>query len=77
MKNGKDSTHKKRAFKKKTQENQSIKKEPVVGIYFRRGKKEQVSRLLPMDTPHPEDNGDAAGGFAEQSACPRLHHIKT
>ena len=30
--------------------------------------KEQVSRLLPMDTLHPENYGDAAGGFAQQSA---------
>ena len=30
--------------------------------------KEQVSRLLPMDTLHTENYGDAAGGFAQQSA---------
>lgn len=30
--------------------------------------KVEVSRLLPMDTPHPEDNGGAIGDFAEQSA---------
>lgn len=30
--------------------------------------KNEVSRLLPMDTPHPEDNGGAIGGFAQQSA---------
>lgn len=30
--------------------------------------KVEVSRLLPMDTLHPEDNGDAVGGFAQQSA---------
>ena len=42
--------------------------ESAVGIYFRRGKKEQVSRLLPMDTLYPEDYGGAAGGFAKQSA---------
>ena len=30
--------------------------------------KVEVSRLLPMDTLHPENYGDAAGGFAQQSA---------
>lgn len=30
--------------------------------------KAEVSRLLPMDTLHPEDNGVAIGDFAEQSA---------
>lgn len=30
--------------------------------------KVEVSRLLPLDTLHPEDNGGAIGGFAEQSA---------
>ena len=30
--------------------------------------KEQVSRLLPMDTLYPEDYRGAIGGFAQQSA---------
>ena len=30
--------------------------------------KVEVSRLLPMDPLHPENYGDAAGGFAQQSA---------
>lgn len=30
--------------------------------------KVEVSRLLPLDTLHPENYGDAAGGFAQQSA---------
>ncbi len=30
--------------------------------------KEQVPRLLPLDTLYPEDYGVAAGGFAQQSA---------
>lgn len=30
--------------------------------------KVEVSRLLPLDTLHPEDNGDAVGGFAKQRA---------
>ena len=30
--------------------------------------KEQVSRLLPLDTLYPEDYGVAVGGFAQQSA---------
>lgn len=30
--------------------------------------KVEVSRLLPMDTLHPENYGDAAGCFAQQSA---------
>ena len=30
--------------------------------------KVEVSRLLPMDTLHPENYGDTAGGFAQQSA---------
>ena len=30
--------------------------------------KVEVSRPLPMDTLHPENYGDAAGGFAQQSA---------
>ena len=34
--------------------------------------KVEVSRLLPMDTLHPENYGDAAGGFAQQSAWPQI-----
>lgn len=65
---------KKRAFPKKAQENQDIKKEPVGFLWNPQSEfisdegKVEVSRLLPMDTPHPEDNGVAIGGFAEQSA---------
>ena len=28
--------------------------------------------FMPMDTLHPEENGDAAGGFAQQSAWPQI-----
>ena len=41
--------------------------ESLLEFTFDEGKVE-VSRLLPMDTLHPENYGDAAGGFAQQSA---------
>ena len=37
-------------------------------IYFRRGQTESFKAFMPMDTLHPEENGDAIGGFAKQSA---------
>ena len=73
MKNGKDSTHKKRAFRKRLKKSKH-KKEPVGFLWNPQSEftsdeeKEQVSRLLPLDTLHPEDNGDAVGGFVKQSA---------
>ena len=73
MKNGKGSTHKKEPFRKDSK-NQDIKKrtrrvlmESLLEFTSDEGKVE-VSRLLPMDTLHPENYGDAAGGFAQQSA---------
>lgn len=74
MKNGKAFTHKKKSLFEQAQENQDIKKEPVGFLWNPQSEftsdegKEQVSRLLPLDTLHPEDYGGAAGGFAEQSA---------
>ena len=41
--------------------------ESLLEFTFDEGKVE-VSRLLPMDTLHPENYGDAASGFAQQSA---------
>lgn len=73
MKNGKDSTHKKRAFRKRLKKSKH-KKEPVGFLWNPQSEftsnegKVEVSRLLPLDTLHPEDNGGAIGGFAEQSA---------
>lgn len=58
----------------KDSKNQDIKKrtrrvlmESLLEFTSDEGKVE-VSRLLPMDTLHPENYGDAAGGFAQQSA---------
>ena len=42
--------------------------ESAGGIYFRRGQTESFKAFMPMDTLHPEENGDAKGGFAKQSA---------
>ncbi|WP_337927477.1 hypothetical protein, partial [Anaerotignum lactatifermentans] len=42
--------------------------ESAGGIYFRRGQTESFKAFMPMDTLHPEENGDAIGGFAKQSA---------
>ncbi len=73
MKNGKDSTHKKRAFPKRLKKSRH-KKEPVGFLWNPQSEftsdeeKEQVSRLLPLDTLSPEDYGIAVGGFAQQSA---------
>ena len=73
MKNGKGSTHKKRAFRKRLITSKH-KKEPKGFLWNPQSEftsdeeKEQVSRLLPMDTLHPEDYGDTVGGFAKQSA---------
>ena len=58
----------------KDSKNQDIKKEHVGFLWNPQSEftsdeeKEQVSRLLPMDTLHPEDYGDTVGGFAKQSA---------
>ena len=58
----------------KDSKNQDIKKEPVGFLWNPQSEfisdegKVEVSRLLPMDTLHPENYGDAAGGFAQQSA---------
>ena len=73
MKNGKGSTHKKRAFRKRLKKSRH-KKEHVGFLWNPQSEftsdeeKVEVSRLLPMDTLHPENYGDAAGGFAQQSA---------
>lgn len=73
MKNGKGSTHKKRAFRKRLKKSKH-KKEPVGFLWNPQSEftsdeeKEQVSRLLPLDTLYPEDYGGAVGDFAEQSA---------
>lgn len=68
MKNGKDSTHKKRAFRKRLKKSRH-KKEHVGFLWNPTGKKRASFKAIePMDTPHPEDNGDAVGGFAKQSA---------
>ena len=58
----------------KDSKNQNIKKEPKGFLWNPQSEftsdeeKVEVSRLLPMDTLHPENYGDAAGGFAQQSA---------
>ena len=57
---------KKEPFRKDSK-NQDIKKNPQ-GSYGILVEKEQVSRLLPLDTLYPEDYGVAVGGFAQQSA---------
>ena len=73
MKNGKGSTHKKRAFRKRLKKSRHKKRtrrvlmESLLEFTSDEGKVE-VSRLLPMDTLHPEDYGDTVGGFAKQSA---------
>lgn len=58
----------------KDSKNQNIKKrtrrvlmESLLEFTSDEGKVE-VSRLLPLDTLYPEDNGVAIGDFAEQSA---------
>ena len=73
MKNGKGSTHKKRAFRKRLKKSKH-KKEPVGFLWNPQSEfisdegKVEVSRLLPLDTLYPEDYGGAVGDFAEQSA---------
>ena len=58
----------------KDSKNQDIKKEHVGFLWNPQSEftsdeeKVEVSRLLPMDTLHPENYGDAASGFAQQSA---------
>lgn len=63
----------KRAFRKRLKKSRHKKRtrrvlmESLLEFTSDEGK-EQVSRLPPMDTLHPENYGDAAGGFAQQSA---------
>lgn len=73
MKNGKDSTHKKEPFRKNSGKSRHKKRTRRVLMeslseFTSDEEKEQVSRLLPLDTLSPEDYGVAVGGFAEQSA---------
>ena len=37
------------------------------------GEKQEFQGSPPLDTLHPEENGDAVGGFAKQSAWPLLY----